>query len=157
VVHRNNKRPRRVAPVRPKMEYVDELYELIGQMAQGLDQVCGPGRDRLRQLTRDFHEVACKLETRLVKQAAVHRQATFADGELKGSTSGGAVAPPEQHLHDVAELNHQPAGQYRPAGMSDSDPSNDETWDARFPPGQPSSSDNDDDDYWFLEEWGQRH
>jgi hypothetical protein len=141
--------------VRPKMEYVDELYELIGLMAQGLDQVCGPGRDRLRQLTRDFHEVACKLETRLVKDAAPR---------LKGGATNGADAPPEQPSDEDAVSGSQlPAGvvattlQYRPAGMSDTDPSDDEEWDALYPPGEPSSGDDADDDHWILEEWNQRH
>jgi hypothetical protein len=141
--------------VRPKMEYVDELYELIGQMAQGLDQVYGPGRDRLRRLTRDFHEVARKLETRLVRDAAPR---------LKDGATDGADTPSEQPSNEDAVSDSQlPAGgvattlQCRPAGMSDTDPSDDEEWDALYPPGEPSSGDDADDDRWFLEEWGQRH
>jgi hypothetical protein len=146
------------------MECVDELYQLVEEMVRSLEEVRGPFGDHFRQLTRGVHEVARKLESRLVKEAAVHRQAIFADGELKGSASDGAVAPPKQHRVEVAELDNQPTrgdvittSQYRPAGMSDSDPSDDEGWDVLYPPGQPSSSNNDDDDYWFLEEWGQQH
>jgi hypothetical protein len=91
-------------------------------MARSLEEVRGPFGDHFRQLIRGVHEVTRKLETRLVKEAAIHRQATFADGELKGSASDGAVAPPEQHRDEVAELDNQPTGgdvtvtsQYRPA------------------------------------------
>jgi hypothetical protein len=144
------------------MEYVDELYQLVEEMARSLEQVRGPVRDQLQQLTRGVHEVARKLESRLVKEAAARCQVSFADGELKDGASGGAVAPPKQHRDEVAELDNQPTRgdvitQYRPAGMSDSDsdPSDDEEWDALYPPGEHCSC--DDDDYWFLEEWGQRH
>jgi hypothetical protein len=92
------------------MEYVDELYQLVEEMARSLEEVRGPFGDHLRQLTRGVHEVARQVGTRLVKEAAVHRQATFADGELKGSASDGAVAPPEQHRDEVAELDNQPGG-----------------------------------------------
>jgi hypothetical protein len=147
------------------MECVDELYQLVEEMARSLEEVRGPFGDHFRRLTRGVHEVARKLESRLVREAAVHRQATFADGELKDSASGGAVAPPESHRVEVAELDNQPSrgdvittSQYRPAGMSDSDPSDDDEWDALYPPGEHCShSDDGDDDYWFLEEWGQRH
>jgi hypothetical protein len=144
------------------MECVDELYQLVEEMARSLEEVRGPFGDHFRQLTRGVHEVARKLESRLVREAAVHRQATFADGELKDSASGGAVAPPKSHRDKVAELGNQPTrgdvittSQYRPAGMSDSDPSDDDKWDALYPPGEHCSC--SDDDYWFLEEWGQRH
>jgi hypothetical protein len=147
------------------MECVDELYQLVEEMARSPEEVRGPVGDQLQQLTRGVHEVTRKLESRLVKEAAVHRLATFADGELEGSASGGTVAPPKQHRDEVAQLDNQPTrgdvittSQYRPAGMSNSDPSDDEEWDVLYPPGQPSSNnDDDDDDYWFLEEWGQRH
>jgi hypothetical protein len=140
-----------------EMDCVNELYKLVEAMARSLEEVRGPFGDRLQQLTRGVHEVACKLETRLVNQAAVHRQATFADGELKGSASDGAVAPPKQHLDEVAVLDHRPTRQYRPAGMSDSDPNDDEEWDALYPPGEHYSDSDCDHDYWFLEEWSQRH
>jgi hypothetical protein len=148
------------------MDYVHELEGLVQAMARSLEEVRGPFGDHFRQLIRGVHEVTRKLETRLVKEAAIHRQATFADGELKGSASDGAVAPPEQHRDEVAELDNQPTGgdvtvtsQYRPAGMSDSDsnPSDDEEWDALYPPGEHYSDSDCDDDCWFLEEWSHRH
>jgi hypothetical protein len=51
-------------------------------MARSLEKVREPVREQLYQLVRGVHEVARKLEiARLVLEAAVHRQATFADGE----------------------------------------------------------------------------
>jgi hypothetical protein len=91
------------------MECVDELYQLVEEMARSLEEVRGPFGDHFRRLARGVHEVARKLESRLVREAAVHRQATFADGELKDSASGGAVAPPESHRVEVAELDNQPS------------------------------------------------
>jgi hypothetical protein len=146
------------------MDCVNELYQLVEAMARSLEKVREPVGEQLPQLVRGVHEVARKLESRLVLEAAVHRQATFADGELKDSASGGAVASLERHRVGGAESVNQSTGgdvlttpHYRPAGMSDGNPSDDEEWDALYPPGQPSSNDDDDDDYWFLEEWGQRH
>jgi hypothetical protein len=144
----------RVTSSATEMEYVDELYQLVEAMARSLEKVREPVSE-LRLLVRGVHEVARKLETRLVKDAAPR---------LKGGATNGADAPPEQPSDEDAVSDSQlPAGvvattlQYRPAGMSDTDPSDDEEWDALYPPGEPSSGDDADDDHWFLEEWNQRH
>jgi hypothetical protein len=148
---RHDKQPRRVASSATEMDCVNELYQLVEAMARSLEKVREPVGEQLPQLVRGVHEVARKLETRLVKEAA----ATSANGELK-----------EQHRDEGAESHSQLTGggvaatpRYRPAGMSDGYPSSsdDEEWDARYPSGQHWSVDDDDDGYWFLEEWGQRH
>jgi hypothetical protein len=75
---RHDKRPRRVTSSATEMDCVNELYQLVEAMAE-------PGRrsarrsGELQQLVRGVHEVARKLEMRLVKEAA----ATSANGELK--------------------------------------------------------------------------
>jgi hypothetical protein len=104
------------------MECVDELYQLVEAMARSLEEVRGPFGDHFRQLTRGVHEVARKLESRLVMEAAARCQAAFADGELKDGASGSAAASLEQHRLGSAESVVQSTGggvltapHYRPA------------------------------------------
>jgi hypothetical protein len=140
--------------VRPEMDCVNELYQLVEAMVRSLEKVREPVGEQLPQL-RGVHEVARKLETRFVKEAAAR---------LKDGATDGADAPPEQRRNEGAGPHSQLTGggvattsQYRPAGMSDGDPSDDEEWDALYPPGEHWSDSDHDDDRWFLEEWDQRH
>jgi hypothetical protein len=145
------------------MDYVRELEQLVEAMARSLGEVRAPVRE-LEQLVRGVHEAARKMETRLVKEAAARRQATSAGGE-EARDDGLKDGAQEQHKDEGAESANQPTGgdgvttpQYRPAGMSDGYPSDndDEEWAARYPPGE-QLSDDEDEDHWILEEWGQRH
>jgi hypothetical protein len=110
------------------MDYVHELYQLVEAMARSLEgsragqrAVSAPPR-RIRVARK------LEMETRLVEEAAAHRQA-FAggdgsrNGELQDGAAGRAVASLEQHRDESAESFNRlaegdvvAAPQCRPAG-----------------------------------------
>jgi hypothetical protein len=125
---RHDERPRRVTSQCDRNGLCSRVVSTRGGDGPEPGKVRAPVRE-LHQLVRGVHEVARKMETRLVKEAAAHRQA-FAggegarNGELQDCAAGRAVASLEQHHDEGAESVNQLAGgdvvttpQYRPAGI----------------------------------------